>query len=79
EKGLKLDIEVKNVYEHASSFLPLEKTDVNSENDFGNLFKHGLVLEELHSTPDSLKNGFKPFSYFGTASLVKIRLRITFL
>lgn len=58
EKGLKLDIEVKNVYEHASSFLPLEKTDVNSKNDFGNLFKHGLVLEALQSTPDSLKNGF---------------------
>ncbi len=48
EKGLKLDIEVKNVYEHASSFLPLEKTDVNSENDLAISLNMGLCLKTFN-------------------------------
>ncbi|WP_411691080.1 LPD1 domain-containing protein [Acinetobacter gandensis] len=55
EKGLKVDLAVKNVYENTSRFLPLEQVAFELKNDFGSLFKTESCITQLQTTPDSIK------------------------
>lgn len=52
EKGLKTDISVKNVYENSSSFLPLQNSNLNHNNDFGSLLQSKLLDDILKASPD---------------------------